>query len=112
MDTMKKRKLTLNRETILPLQRIDLETVAGAASFDLKKLRDEFVQSGGASLIASGASSLFTSAPSAGISAAASGSASGVAASVVEASRQANLPCYVATSLASIAYSLNQRSRN
>lgn len=112
-DTMKKRKLVLNRETLLPLQHNDLEYVAGGASLDLKKLRDEFVQSGSASMIASGLSSLAaSSAASAGVSAAAGGSASGAAASIVEASRQLNAPCYIATSIASIVYSRNQRSRN
>ena len=112
-DTMKKRKLVLNRETLLPLQHTDLELIAGGGSLDFKKLRDEFVQSGSASMLLSGAGSLFaSSAASAGVSAAAGGSASGAAASIVEASRQLNAPCYVATSLASIAYSRNQRSRN
>jgi hypothetical protein len=107
----KKRKLHLNRETILPLQRNALgtdilATVNGGE--DKRDTRDRTQESIAFSAAGSGAASLVTSGASAGVSAAVSAAASGVGASIDAASQRLGLPCWTVTT-ASIVSRLTRR---
>ena len=107
----KKRKLHLNRETILPLQRTALgtdvlATINGGA--DNRDTRERTQESIAFSAAGSGAASLVTSGASAGVSAAVSGAASGVGASVDAVSQRLNLPCWTVTT-ASVVSRLTRR---
>ena len=112
----KKRKLQLNRETVMPLLRDDLGNVNGGA--DNRDTRDRtqesivFSAASGAGV--SAASSAIASGPvsaagSAGISGAVSGVASGVGASIDAASQRLGLPCWATATTASIVSRLTRR---
>ena len=107
----KKRKLHLNRETILPLQRNSLgtdvlATVNGGA--DNRDTRDRTQESIAFSAAGSGAVSTVTSGASAGLSAAVSAATSGVGASIDAASQRLGIPCWTVTT-ASIVSRLTRR---
>jgi hypothetical protein len=100
MNATKKRKLQLNRETILPLQRNGIGTDVLATVNGGKDNRDtrDRTQESIVYSAASGASvSTVTSAASAGVSGAISGVASGVGASVDAVSQRLGLPCWTVT---------------
>jgi len=92
-----KRKLVLNRETLVPLQRSHLGLVAGAASDNLMSAIGESAASGS---VASAAVTLAAT-ESGGACMAASAVASGVASAVDHVSNKMGLPCWAATSVAS-----------
>lgn len=92
-----KRKLVLNRETLIPLQNHQLGLVAGGGDDNLVSA---VAQSGGASGVASAAVTLVAT-ESAGACAAASAVASGIASGVDHVSNKLGVPCWVATSVAS-----------
>lgn len=98
MHSIKKRKLQLNRETVMPIQSHRLRGVVGGEDNVLGRA----AESGGASAIAS---AVVTAAAGETASAcvAVSGATSAVAASVDHVSNRLNLPCWAATSLGSAA---------
>jgi hypothetical protein len=98
---LKKRKLVLNRETVMPLQGQQLSLVVGG---DNAKPDDNLIRRGAESAAVSGAASAIVTAiaaESASACAVASASASAAAATVDHVSNRLGLPCWVATSVAS-----------
>ena len=96
--SIKKRKLVLNRETIMPLQYEQLGDVYGGQ--DDSNVIQAASQSGGASAIVSGVVTALA-AESASTCAIASGAASASASVIDHVSNKLHLPCYVATSVSS-----------
>ena len=92
-----KRKLVLNRETLVPLQQSHLGIVHGGASDNLMSAIGESAASGS---VASAAATLIAT-ESGGACAAASAVASGVASAVDHVSNKIGVPCWLATSVAS-----------
>lgn len=91
-----KRKLVLNRETLVPLQRSHLGLVAGGGD----NLMSAIGESAASGSVASAAVTLVAT-ESGGACAAASAVASGVASAVDHVSNKMGLPCWAATSVAS-----------
>jgi hypothetical protein len=107
----KKRKLHLNRETILPLQRNALGTDVLATvngGEDKRDTRDRTVESIAYSAASGASVSTVTSGASAGLSGAVSGVTSGVGASIDAASQRLGLPCWTVTT-ASVISRLTRR---
>ena len=98
--SIKKRKLVLNRETVMPLQYDQLADVIGGA--EDSNIIQAASQSGGASAIVSGVVTALA-AESASTCAVASGAASAAASAVDHVSNKLNVPCWVATSIGSAA---------
>jgi hypothetical protein len=103
----KKRKLVLNRETVIPLQREALGTVIGGEGNSsngnlVSAVGESAGASGGASAVSGGVVSLVASESTSGCvgaGAAVSGAASAVTSAVDHVSQKLGLPCWVATSL-------------
>jgi hypothetical protein len=100
--SIKKRKLTLNRETVMPLQADQLATVIGGKDDPNDNLVGRAAQSGAISAIASGVVTAVAG-ESATACAVASGAASAGAATVDHVSNKLNAPCWIATSVGSAA---------
>jgi hypothetical protein len=101
---LKKRKLVLNRETVMQLERDALGTVIGGADNLVTAVGESAAASGGASAVSGGVVSVVASEATSGCvgaSAAVSGGASAVTGAVDHVSQKVGLPCWVATSLAS-----------
>jgi len=100
---IKKRKLILNRETVMPLQADQLADVHGGKDGDPNdNLIGRAAQSGAVSAIASGVVTAVAG-ESATACAVASGAASAGAATVDHVSNKLNAPCWIATSVGSAA---------
>jgi hypothetical protein len=103
ITAIKKRKLSLNRETVMPLQHDQLDDVYGGKG---KKGKDDSniiqaaSQSGGASAIVSGVVTALA-AESASACAVVSGAASASASAIDHASNKLGVPCWAATSAGS-----------
>lgn len=101
---IKKRKLILNRETVMPLQHDQLASVHGGE--DQAQPSDNLInraaQSGAISAIGGGVVTAVAG-ESATACAVASGAASAAAATVDHVSNRLGLPCWAATSLGSAA---------
>jgi hypothetical protein len=100
--SIKKRKLILNRETVMPLQADQLAVVYGGKDDPNDNLISRAAQSGAISAIGSGVVTALA-AESASACAVASGAASAAAATVDHVSNKLNAPCWVATSIGSAA---------
>jgi hypothetical protein len=100
--SIKKRKLILNRETVMPLQPDQLANVYGGKDDPNDNLVGRAAQSGAISAIASGVVTAIA-AESASACAVASGAASASAATVDHVSNKLNAPCWIATSVGSAA---------
>ena len=105
MSEMPKRKLNLKRETIRPLQPSALARVLGG---DDNNLVARTAESAAVGSVAGGAVSAFV-AESAGTCFAAGGAASAGAAAVDHVSDKLGVPCYLATSLGSVALHWTRR---
>lgn len=105
-----KRKLHLNRETILPMQRYEIGTdiLATVNGGDNRDTRDRTQESIVFSAASGASVSTVTSAASAGLSGAVSGVASGVGASIDRVSERLGLPCWTVTT-ASVISRLTRR---
>jgi hypothetical protein len=101
--SIKKRKLVLVRETVMPLQYDQLDTVLGGQDLQPSdNLVGRAAQSGAISAIGSGVVTAVAG-ESATACAVASGAASAAAATVDHVSNKMGLPCWAATSLGSAA---------
>jgi hypothetical protein len=100
---IKKRKLVLNRETVMPLQYDQLDSVHGGKDLQPSdNLASRAAQSGALSAIGSGIVTAVAG-ESATACAVASGAASAAAATVDHVSNKLGLPCWAATSVGSAA---------
>jgi hypothetical protein len=105
ITNVKKRKLVLNRETVMPLQHDQLADVYGGqnkAPGEDSNIIQAASQSAGASAVASGVVTPVAG-ESATLCAVVSGAASAVGSAVDHASNKLGVPCWVATSLGSAA---------
>jgi hypothetical protein len=100
--TIKKRKLVLVRETVMPLQQDQLDGIYGGQAQEGDNLINRAAQSGAVSAIASGVVTAVAG-ESATACAVASGAGSAVAATVDHVSNRMGLPCWAATSIGSAA---------
>jgi len=101
---LKKRKLVLNRETVMQLERDALGTVIGGADNLVTAVGESAAASGGVSAVSGGVVSVVASEATSGCvgaSAAVGGGASAITGGVDHVSEKVHLPCWVATSLAS-----------
>jgi acyl-CoA hydrolase len=102
ITSIKKRKLILVRETVMPLQHDQLDDVYGGQVQPGDNLVNRAAQSGAISAIGSGVVTAVAG-ESATACAVASGAASAVAATVDHVSNRLGVPCWAATSLGSAA---------
>src|SRR6201999_3007918 len=120
---LKKRKLVLNRETVMQLERDALGTVIGGADNLVTAIGESAAAGGGVSgavsAVASAIPSVAASEASSGAivaSAAASGAVSvagsAVTGAVDHVSQKVGLPCWVATSLASASVHFSKKWRD
>jgi acyl-CoA hydrolase len=101
--SIKKRKLVLNRETVMPLQSDQLDSVHGGQDAQQSdNLLNRAAQSAATSAVVSGVVTAVAG-ESATACAVASGAASAAAATVDHVSNKLGLPCWAATSLGSAA---------
>jgi hypothetical protein len=97
ITNVKKRKLVLNRETVMPLQYDQLDSIRGGEDSNIISAAS---QSGGASAVVSGVVTAIA-AESASACAVASGAYSAVASAADHVSNKLHLPCWTATSAVS-----------
>lgn len=100
--SIKKRKLVLSRETVMPLQQDQLAEIHGGQEQPGDNLINRAAQSAAISSVVSGVATAVAG-ESATACAVASGAASAAAATVDHVSNKMGLPCWAATSLGSAA---------
>jgi len=104
INEIKKRKLVLNRETVMPLQPDQLGLVIGAKDHLLSRVAESAASGGAVS-----AAVTLVATESGGACAAASAAASAVTGGVDHVSDRLGVPCWLATSLGSAAVHWTRR---